>query len=372
MNFDYSEEQQLLADSIRRFIGKDYDFAARRAILASAEGYSPAAWETFAGIGLLGLPFSSDFGGFGGGALDMMSVMEAIGEGLVVEPYLSTVGLAAQFVARAGTPAQKEAILPKVIEGALKMAFAHTEDGARYDLSHVALRATKTASGYVLDGEKRVVLHAPMADKLVVSARSENGISIFLVDPKSSSITLKPYRTLDNLRAADITFARANIATDSLVGTEGGALPLIEEVVDYATALLCAEAVGALKFANDTTLEYLKTRKQFGVPIGAFQALQHRMVDMVISYEQAKSMASLACARVDVEKDPTERKRVVSAAKIRIADACRHVSQESVQLHGGMGMTDELKVSHTFRRLTMIAQQFGDADHHLERFAECQ
>jgi len=378
MNFDYSEEQQLLADSIRRFIGKDYDFAARKAIIASREGYSREAWQTFAGIGLLGLPFPADFGGFGGGALDMMSVMEAIGEGLVVEPYLSTVGLAAQFVARGGTPPQKEKILPQVIEGALKMAFAHTEEGARYNLAHVDLRAQKTATGYVLDGEKRVVLHAPMADQLVVSARVSpsplgegrgEGLSLFLVDPKSTGITLKPYRTLDNLRAADITFAGVNVASDSLIGEEGAALPLIEEVTDYATALLCAEAVGALKYANDATLEYLKTRKQFGVPIGSFQALQHRMVDMVISYEQAKSMASLACARIDAEKNPLERTRVVSAAKLRIADACRHVSQEAVQLHGGMGMTDELKVSHTFRRLTMIAQQFGDADYHLERFA---
>jgi alkylation response protein AidB-like acyl-CoA dehydrogenase len=197
------------------------------------------------------------------------------------------------------------------------------------------------------------------------------GICLFLVDPKSGGITLKPYRTLDNLRAADITFAGVNVASDALIGNEGAALPLIEEVIDYATALVCAEAVGALKYANDTTLEYLKTRKQFGVPIGSFQALQHRMVDMVISYEQAKSMASLVCARIDAEKNPVERARVVSAAKLRIADACRHVSQEAVQLHGGMGMTDELKVSHTFRRLTMIAQQFGDADYHLERFARC-
>ena len=370
MNFDYNEEQRLLADSIRRFIAKDYGFEARKKIVASREGYSPAAWETFAGIGLTGLPFSSDFGGFGGGALDMMSVMEAIGEGLMVEPYLSTVGLAAQFVARAGTQAQKERILPQVIEGKLRMAFAHTEEGARYDLAHVALRAAKSAAGYVLDGEKRVVLHAPMAGQLVVSARTEKGISLFLLDPKSPGITLKPYRTLDELRAADIAFKGVSVPADSLIGTEGGALPLIEEVTDYATALLCAEAVGALKFANDTTLEYLKTRKQFGVPIGAFQALQHRMVDMVISYEQAKSMASLACARIDAEKNPAERKRVISAAKVRIADACRHVSQEAVQLHGGMGMSEELKVSHTFRRLTMIAQQFGDADHHLERFAK--
>ncbi len=376
MNFDYNEEQQLLADSIRRFIAKDYGFEARGKIVASREGHSRAAWETFAGIGLLGLPFSADLGGFGGGALDMMSVMEAIGEGLVVEPYLATVGLAAQFVARAGTQAQQEKILPRVIDGTLRMAFAHTEDGARYDLAHVALRAAKEAGGYVLDGDKRVVLHAPMADWLVVSARIApsargEGLGLFLVDPKSLGITLKPYRTLDELRAADITFKGVRIPADSLLGEEGAALPLIEEVTDYATALVCAEAVGAIKYANDATLEYLKTRKQFGVTLGSFQALQHRMVDMVISYEQAKSMASLACARIDAEKDPVERRRVISAAKIRIADACRHVSQEAIQLHGGMGMSEELKVSHTFRRLTMIAQQFGDADHHLERFAGC-
>ena len=389
MNFDYNEEQQLLADSIRRFIARDYGFDARKAIVASREGYSREAWETFAGIGLLGLPFSADLGGFGGGALDMMSVMEAIGEGLVVEPYLSTVGLAAQFVARAGTQVQRK-VLQQVIEGKLRMAFAHTEEGSRYDLAHVAMRATKSAGGYILDGEKRVVLHAPMADQLVVSARISpsprgpsgagldaerrgegHGISLFLVDAKSPGITLKPYRTLDELRAADITFAGVNVPSDSLIGNEGEALPLVEEVTDYATALLCAEAVGALKYANDATLEYLKTRKQFGVPIGSFQALQHRMVDMVISYEQARSMASLACARVDAQKDPGERKRIVSAAKIKIADACRHVSQEAIQLHGGMGMSEELKVSHTFRRLTMIAQQFGDADHHLQRFAKC-
>jgi alkylation response protein AidB-like acyl-CoA dehydrogenase len=179
---------------------------------------------------------------------------------------------------------------------------------------------------------------------------------------------LKTYRTVDNLRAADIRFSGVNVPADALIGKEGKALALIEAVVDYATALLCCEAVGAIKFANDATLEYLKTRKQFGVPIGSFQVLQHRMVDMMISYEQAKSMASLACVKVD-SADAEERKRVISAAKIKIADACRHVSQESVQLHGGMGMTEELKVSHTFRRLTTIAQTFGDADHHLERFA---
>jgi alkylation response protein AidB-like acyl-CoA dehydrogenase len=375
MHFDYNEEQQLLADSVRRFVAQDYSFEARRKIVASAEGWSSGIWDTIAGIGLTGLPFSADYGGFGGSAVDMYSLMEAMGEGLVVEPYLSTVGLGAQFVARGGTEEQKQRVLPAVVEGALKMAFAQSEDGARYQLAHVATRALRAGAGYVIDGVKRVVVHAPCADLLVVSARTSGGdsdkagISLFLVDPKAPGVAMKACRTLDELRAADITFTGVAVGADALIGPEGEALALIEEVTDFATALVCAEAVGAMKYANDATLEYLKTRRQFGVPIGSFQALQHRMVDMVISYEQAKSMASLACARVDGEKDPAERKRIVSAAKIKVADACRHISQEAVQLHGGMGMSEELKVSHTFRRLTIIAQQFGDADHHLERFA---
>ena len=375
MNFDYSEEQQLLADSIRRFIAKDYDFEARKKIVASRQGASEEVWKTFAEMGLLGIPFAPEQGGFGGGATDLMSAMEAIGEGLVVEPFLATVGLAAQLVARGGSDAQKKALLPAVIEGRLKMAFAHTENGARYDLARVAATAKKAGGVWLLDGEKRIVLGAPLADKLVVSARTSGkatdaqGISLFLVDRAAAGVGLRPYTTLDEMRAADVTLKGVEVGADALLGREGGALALIEEAVDFATALVCAEAVGAMKQANEATLEYLKTRKQFGVPIGTFQALQHRMVDMVIAAEQARSMANLACAKVDGEKDARERARLVSAAKVKIADACRHVSQESIQLHGGMGMTEELKVSHTFRRLTMIAQQFGDAEHHLTRFA---
>jgi pimeloyl-CoA dehydrogenase small subunit len=374
VNFDYSEEQQLLANSVRQFLAKDYTFEARKAILAAPAGYSEQVWGRFAEMGLLGLPFASEYGGFGGNAVDLMPVMEAIGEGLMVEPYLATVGLGGQFVARGGTEAQKKAILPAVVEGKLKLAFAQTERDSRYNLAHVTVRAAKSGNGYVLDGEKCVVLHAPAADKFVVSARTSGkdtatkGISLFLVDCNAPGVSLKSYRTADNLRAADIVFSDTTVPATALLGKKGGALPLIEEVVDYATALLCSEAVGAIKFANDATLEYLKTRKQFGVPIGTFQALQHRMVDMTISYEQAKSMACLACVKAE-SADPLERKRIISAAKIKIADACRHVSQEAVQLHGGMGMTEELKVSHTFRRLTTIAQTFGDADHHLDRFA---
>jgi alkylation response protein AidB-like acyl-CoA dehydrogenase len=376
MNFDYNEEQQLLAASVKRFIDKDYTFEARKKIVASSEGYSNAIWSTFAEIGLLGLPFSPEVGGFGGGAVDLMSVMEAIGEALVVEPYLSTVGLGARFVARAGTNAQQQAILQLVAAGKLKMAFAQTENGARYKLAHVATRAKPTSDGYTIFGQKRIVVHAPSADQLIVSARTSGadtdheGISVFVVDARAPGISMNAYRTVDEFRAADVAFKDVRVLADALMGPEGQGLALIEEVVDYATALLCAEAVGAIKYANDATLEYLKTRKQFGVSIGSFQALQHRMVDMVISGEQAKSMAGLACAKVDSATDPGERKRVVSAAKIKIADACRHVGQEAIQLHGGMGMSDELKISHTFRRLTMIAQQFGDVDHHLDRFAK--
>jgi alkylation response protein AidB-like acyl-CoA dehydrogenase len=374
MNFDYSEEQQLLAASVRRFVAERYDFDTRKKIIASTEGYSTAIWSSLAEIGLLGLALPVESGGFGGGAVDLFNVMEVFGDALVVEPYLSTI-LCARFIALAGTAEQREALLPPVIAGDLKLVFAQTERDARYDLAHVTTRARKDGNGYVLDGEKCVVLHAPCADRMVVSARSsgadadEAGISLFVVDAHAAGVTQAGYRTIDGMVAADLLLRDVRVGADALLGDERKAFPLILEVTDFGIALLCAEAVGAIKSANDTTLEYLKTRKQFGVPIGAFQALQHRMVDMVISGEQARSMASLACAKVDTESDPAERQRVVSAAKIKIADACRHVAQESVQLHGGMGMTDEMKVSHVFRRLTMIAQQFGDADHHLERFA---
>jgi alkylation response protein AidB-like acyl-CoA dehydrogenase len=363
MNFDYNEEQQLLADSVRRFIQKDYEFEARRKIVASAEGASASVWGTFAEMGLTGIPFSPDYGGFGGGAVDLLSVMEAFGEGLVVEPFLATL-MGAQCVARAGSEAQKKAILPSVVEGKLKMAFAFSEKGSRYDLSQVKATAKKSGGGWTLEGEKVVVLGAPAAAKIVVSAATPAGLSLFLVD--AQAVKLKPYRTLDEMRAADV---RLQNAPGELLGAEGKALPVIEAVVDFGTALVCAEAVGAMKFSCDTTLEYLKTRKQFGVPIGTFQALQHRIVDMYVAYEQAKSMAFLACSQADSAADAKERMRAVSAAKIKIADNARLVSQEAIQLHGGMGMSEELKVSHSFRRLTMIAQQFGDADHHLERFA---
>ncbi|HPU53509.1 MAG TPA: acyl-CoA dehydrogenase [Burkholderiaceae bacterium] len=375
MNFELNQEQQQLADSVRRMIEKDYDFETRKKIVASPEGHSPTAWATFAELGLLGLPLSEDSGGFGGGAVDLISVMEAIGAGLVLEPYLSTVGVAARLIDRHGSAALKAAVLPAVVDGRLKMALAHYERGGRFDNAAVGLSATRAGAGHVLSGEKIAVIDAPLADKLLVSARTSGkagdaaGISLFVVDAKAAGVSMKTYRTQDSLRGAEVRFDKVTVPAEGLVGAEGQGLAMLEEALDFAGALLCAEAVGAMKFACDTTLEYLKTRKQFGQNIGAFQALQHRMVDMCISTEQARSITYLACAKVGPDTPAAERSRVVAAARVKVADACRHVGQEAIQLHGGMGMTLEMKVSHTFKRLTMISQAFGDADYHLGRFS---
>ncbi len=374
MDFEYSDEQKLLSETLRKFLNTGYSFDARDKIMKTAPGYSEDVWAALAEMGILSVPFAAEHGGFGGTTVDMMVVMEALGEFLLVEPYLATVGLGGQLVARGGSEAQQKKILPALIAGKLKMAFGHLPSGGRYDLRTVGAKARAAGDGFVLSGEARMVLHGGAADLLVIAARTsgndgdERGLSLFIVERGASGVKVADYRTLDNLRVSDITLSNVQIARDALLGAEGGAYPLIEEVVDYATALVCAEAVGAIKYAHDSTLDYLKTRRQFGVPIGTFQALQHRMVDILISLEQAKSIACLAAVKVDTA-EPAERRRIVSAAKIKIADACRHVSQEAVQLHGGMGMTEELKVSHTFRRLTAIASAFGDADHHLERFA---
>lgn len=368
MNFEYSEEQQQLADSLRKYLAGKYDFEARKATINSASGFSESAWSTFAELGLTAIPFSEDDGGFGGGAIDLMAAMEACGESLVVEPLLDQIGLAGRLIAKAGASTQRAAILPGVIEGSTKLACAYLERGERYDAAPKATKAHKVGNGWELNGEKVVVIGAPHASKLVVTADA-GGPSLFVVDRTAAGVTVTPYRTVDGQRAADITFKNVKLGAEALLGEPGKAGAVIDEAIDFATALLCADAIGAMKYANEATLEYLKTRKQFGVPIGSFQVLQHRIVDMYIATEQSRSMAILAASRVDTATNAIDRKRAVSMAKIKIADAARHVSQEAIQLHGGMGMTEEMKVSHTFRRLTMIAQRFGDADHHLERVA---
>ncbi len=375
MNFELSEEQQQLADSLRKLLANDYDFEKRKAIILSPTGVSDAIWSTFAELGLTAIAVPEADGGFGGGAIDLVAAMEACGEALVVEPLLDNIGLAGRLVAKLGSDAQRLAVLPGLIDGSMKLAFAGLEPGRRYEQTPEKTTAQADGAGWVLTGEKSVVIGAPSANRLIVSADTGGivgngkGVSLFLVDPKAAGVKLNPSRTVDGMRAADVSFSGVKLGADALLGAAGQALPAIEEALDFATALLCAEAIGAMKFANETTLEYIKTRKQFGVPIASFQVLQHRMVEMVIICEQARSMAILAASKVDSAGSVAERQRAVSGAKVKIADAARHISQESVQLHGGMGMTEELKISHTFRRLTMIAQRFGDADHHLERYA---
>ena len=375
MNFDLTEEQQQLADSLQKYLANSYGFEQRKAIINSATGWSDTAWTTFADMGLTAIALPEADGGFGGGAVDLIAVMEACGEAGVVEPLLDNIGLAGRLLARAGNAAQRAALLPGLIDGSLRLAFASNEPGGRYDLAPVKTQAQAQGDGWRLNGDKCVVVGAAAAHWLIVSARTSgaagdaDGVSLFLVDRQAAGVALNPSRTVDGQRAADLRLVDVALAPNALLGPLGGAMPFIEEAVDFATALLCADAVGAMKSANEATLEYLKTRKQFGVPIASFQVLQHRMVEMVMTTEQARSMAILAASKVDAGGDPQARALAVSAAKIKIADAARLVSQEAVQLHGGMGMTEELKVSHTFRRLTMLAQRFGDADHHLERYA---
>jgi pimeloyl-CoA dehydrogenase small subunit len=375
MDFDFTDEQRLLDETVRRLVKDAYDIPKRKRYIAMPEGFSRELWARFAELGLLGLPVAEAEGGFGGTAVETMIVMESFGRGLVVEPFLASVVLGGGLVALAGSAAQKKAVLPHVAAGKLLLAFAHGERQSRYTLSDVETTATKDGSGYVLRGQKGVVLQGDSAGTLIVSARTSgssrerNGITLFLVDAKAKGVAVRGYPTVDGLRAAEIALDAVRVDGDAVLGAPGAAYPTIEHAVDRAIAALCAEAVGIMETLNAATLDYLKTRKQFGVPIGSFQALQHRMADMVLEHEQSKSMAVLAALSADLT-DARERRRVISAAKVQIGKSGRFVGQQSIQLHGGIGMTDEYVAGHYFKRLTMIDQCFGDVDHHLDRFAE--
>lgn len=369
MNFELNDEQRQMAESVNRYLTDRYDFEVRKKVIHSDTGLNNDVWRQLAELGLLSIPFSEEAGGFGGGAVDLMSAMQSAGAALLIEPLLPNV-VAGRMVDRLGSVAQKAVYLTPLMEGSGRLAFALGEDGSRYQLDTVTTSAKRTNAGWTLQGVKRVVYGAPNAQHFIVSAYAETaGLALFVVPANAPGMRMSAYRTMDNQRAADVTFDGVQIDSDALLATGDAALGAIEEAMDFGTALLCAEGVGAMQFACDTTLEYLKTRKQFGVAIGTFQVLQHRMVDMVIATEQARSLSYLACSKVDGGSDARERSRIVSAAKIKVSDSARLVSQESIQMHGGIGMTDELKVSHTFRRLTMLAQQWGDADYHLDRFA---
>ena len=370
MDFDLSEEQRLLQESVGKLIADEYDFEKRKAYAKEPAGYSEARWAQYAELGLLGLPFSESLGGSGGTPVETMIVMEAFGRGLVLEPYLATVILGGGLLRLCGNGAQRQELIPAIAKGKLRLAFAHTERQSRYDLTDVATSARAAGGGYVLNGEKGVVLHGDSADRLVVLARTAggqreaSGLSLFLVDPQADGVQRRGYPTQDGLRAAEITFHDVKVARDALIGTKDQAWPVVARVIDGAIAALSAEAVGVISAAHEITVEYLKTRKQFGVPIGSFQALQHRAVDMLVSLEQARSMAYLATMMADSE-DTAERRRMISAAKVQIGRSARFVGQQAIQLHGGIGMTMEYKVGHYFKRASMIDTLFGDADHHL-------
>jgi len=373
MDFDLTEEQRLLKDSVDRLIADQYAFEQRKKYMAEPAGWSQAIWSQYAEIGLLGLPFEEKLGGFGGGAVETMIVMEAFGRGLVLEPYFATVILGGGLLRRAGNDALRAALVPQIIAGKLKLAFAHIERQSRYDIADVGTSAHKDGDCYVLDGAKSVVLHGDCADKLLVTARTSggrrdrNGVGLFLVDADAAGVAHRGYPTQDGLRAAEVTLSNVRIGADAVLGTD--VLPAVEHVVDEAIAALCAEAVGCMQAMHETTLEYLKTRQQFGRPIGSFQVLQHRSVDMLVALEQARSMAMFSAVMAG-EDDPTERRRAIAAAKVQIGRSGRHVGQEAIQLHGGIGMTMEYKVGHYFKRMTMIDMLFGDADAHLETLAK--
>ena len=374
MDFSFTEEQTLLRNSVQSLLADKYDFDTRRKIVKSAEGWSPAMWKQFAELGLLAAPFSEELGGLGGGSIETMILMEEFGRHLVVEPFVETVVLAGGFLREGASKAQQDAHIPGIVDGSTVWTFAYAEPQGRYNLADLVTTAKKDGAGYTINGYKAVVLGAPWAQKLIVTARTSggqrdrDGVSVFIVDKNAPGVSTRDYPTVDGRRASEITFENVKVGADALIGAEGKGLPLVEKVTDQAIAALSAEAVGCMGELNKATVEYCKTRKQFGVPIGKFQVLQHRMVDMFMAYEQSVSMTYMVNLKLD-ESD-AERVKAAAGAKVQIGKAGRFVGQQSVQLHGGMGMTDELNVGHYFKRLTMIDTQFGNVDHQLKRYSQ--
>lgn len=371
MDFELSDDQRLLRETIDRTFADAYgDFEKRRAYQAEPAGWSDALWQDAAALGILGLPFAEEDGGFGGGPVETMLLMEAVGRSLAVEPYLATTVLGGAFLRLGGSAAQRAALAPGLVDGSRKMAFAQIERQARYDLGDIATTARADGDAFVLDGTKDVVLHGDSADLLVVSARTSgarrdrHGISLFLVDAAASGLSRRGYATHDGLRAAEVSLNGVRVERAALLGDEGDGLTLIERVVDLAIAALCAEAVGAMQALFDTTLDYLKQRKQFGTTIGSFQTMQHRAADMLVNLEESRSMAMYAAMMAE-HPEARLRRAAISAAKVQINRSARSLGQEAVQMHGGIAMTWEYKAGHYFKRLTAIEAMFGDTDHHL-------
>ncbi|MDX1732812.1 MAG: acyl-CoA dehydrogenase [Halioglobus sp.] len=371
MNFNLSEEQSLIRDSIERFVAENYEFDKRNATVALDHGFSPEHWRQFAELGWLSIPFAEEHGGFGGGPVDTMVIMQEFGKGLVAEPYLPTVLLFGALLQAGASEAVQSELIPQIIAGELQGAFAYLERQSRFELTDVAARATKEGSDWVLNGEKTVVLNGAAAQKLVVAARASGdqtdaaGITLFLVDAVASGIERTAYRMTDGQEAANIRFT--DVRTDAVIGVAGEGYGLMREVIDNAILAVAANALGAMEFLNAQTLEYCKTREQFGVAIGSFQALQHRLVDMFGSCEKQRSLLYRAVCAAEAGSDDAQRSLL--ALKVMTGRAGRHIGGEAIQLHGGMGMTDELAVGFYVKRLMILNSLFGDADHHKQRFA---
>jgi pimeloyl-CoA dehydrogenase small subunit len=375
MDFELSPEQEQLRDNVVRLMKDRYGFEARKTYRAAREGWSKALWGDYAKMGLLGAPFAESDGGFGGGAVETMIVMEEFGKALALEPYLQTVVLCGALVKHAASDKQRADLIGAIAAGELRLSFAHMEKQSGFDLHDVSLTAVKDGDSFVLKGEKTLVGHGDSADRLIVSARvsgerrDRDGIGLFLVGADASGVSRRGYPTQDGQRAAEISFTDVRVAPQDVLGVPGDALPAIERAVDETIAALSAEAVGAMSEALAMTVDYLKTRKQFGVAIGSFQALQHRASDMVVALEQARSMMVLAAMAAD-EADADERAKTMSAVKTQIGRSARFIGQQAVQMHGGIAMTYEYKVGHLFKRLTMIDGAYGDADLHVRRLAD--
>ncbi|MDG2531981.1 acyl-CoA dehydrogenase family protein [Caulobacter endophyticus] len=372
MDFNFTEEQSMVRDTVASFLQDKYDFETRRKIVSSETGWRADYWQAFAEeLGILGASFSEELGGLGGGAIDNMIIMEEFGKALVIEPYLGTVVIGGGFMKHSGY-AGAASVIEGIVAGTTTIAFAYAEPQGRYTWSDLKTTAKKDGSGWILNGHKAVVIGAPFASHLVVTARTggsqreASGVSVFLIDKNLPGVVTRDYPTVDGGRASEVFFENVSIPADALIGAEGGGLPLVEKVIDEATAASLAEGVGVLRKLHEGTLDYAKQRKQFGRAIADFQVLQHRMVDMFIELEQSVSMTYMATIKLD-ESD-AERAKAVSAAKVRIGRALKFVGQNAIQIHGGMGMTDELAIGHYFKRGTIIEGLFGSVDHHLRRY----
>lgn len=370
MNFVHTEDRRMLADTLDRYIAEQYSFETRDRIARSDKGLSIEVWRGLAEIGAIGAMFTEAEGGFGGAGFDIAVVFESLGRGLVVEPFLGAL-MVGRAILNAGTDAQKEELIA-IIDGSTIASFAHDEPESHYELARVTTRAEKKGTGWELHGAKAVVQQGEQATLLLVSARtsgtvdSEMGISLFLVPASSKGVLRRGYGKIEGGRAAEVTFDGVELGADALLGQEGQAYAVLEQAIGHGVLALCAEAMGAMEVAKKCTLEYLQTRKQFGVPIGSFQALQHRMADLLLEIEQARSAVINAAAALDTERVPRE--RALAAAKYSIGRIGARVAEEVIQLHGGIGMTWELPLAHYAKRLVMIDHQLGDEDHHLARY----